>query len=239
MKRFNDSGQMVIGLAAMVGLVAFILMTNLQSENKLLVSKIFEMRSRLEVETAIDYFGQELYKSYLLSTPVPDSLASEGKIPPNVPSATTPNGLDFYIVGKKLCSERKMGITDVPICIVLPDDFIAKLELENKNQRTAPGFLGAEIVRYLFAQKPARAEMKKNVMSQPVPGAVLTNITRTFNPAFTSDYSHYDCTSQPTVLKCVKVKICVKPSGCTDPLEKDKVIQTYVFTLAPKSQLRE
>ena len=40
----NEKGQMVVGLAGLVGLIAFILMNNLQSENKLLVSKIGSLK---------------------------------------------------------------------------------------------------------------------------------------------------------------------------------------------------
>ncbi len=238
MKKLNNKGQVVIGLAVLVGLVAFMLMSNLQSENKLLVSKILDVRSRLEAESAIDFFGQELYKSYLLSSVIPDSIANDRRFP--VTTADPTSTLEFNINGNKLCSQRKVGTKEVPICITLPADFLALLRKENLQPHKSVNYVKSEFLNSIFGQNLARAEVKKNILSQPVPGvAAITTITRIFNPLFTKQYSRYNCNSDPTVLKCVKVKICIKPSGCTALLDKDKVIQTYVFTLAPKTQLRD
>ena len=199
------------------------------------------MRSRLETESAIDTFGRELYKSYLLSAVIPDSITNDRRF---LPTTTDPTStLEFYIVpGNQICNQRKIGSVDLPICINLPADFMAKFRQENLHDHNSVHYVQMELLNYIFNQNEARAEVKKNYLSQPVPAGAgsSTNFAPNFvNPTFLKEYSRYNCSTDPTVLKCVKVKICIKPSGCQVGLDSDKVIQTYVFTLAPKTLLRD
>ena len=106
------------------------------------------------------------------------------------------------------------------------------------NQEHQMMYVKTEILKSLLKINEAQADVKKNLISQPTPSAlVVTTATESFaNPVFLNQYDRYNCTADPA-LRCLKIKICIRPSGClTDAV---KIIQTYVFTLAPTTLLRD
>ncbi len=250
----NNKGQTTVALVIVVGLIAFILMSNLQKQTLFVVKKVIEMKVQAEGESAINDFALQLYNAYIQAAVVPDALQL-GSLRLSTPSVSYPttldpkDNLDFYLNGNKLCAARMRLISNnLDICINLPADFVTLLERQQQYHNATPEnqFYVVNILKRSFSVSKAWAQTQPAMaLSRPDASLAppLSTVNRTPTTAeydlFKSQYDQYNCDNPalPSRIACVKIQICLKISGCATDAEKIK--QTFVFLRNPTTQLRE
>ncbi len=241
---FSRRGQTTIGIVAVVAVISFILMMNLQSQAEIVQRKIIATKAQSEAESAINDFARQLYSAYVQAAVIKESMDGNLRFkPPNIINGT----FEFYISsGRKLCTSRARNGTDVSICITLPDDFaqIQKNYFLDPNYETRQQSFFVRLAIKIFFVENAQAQRVQTASFAPNPNAVFpalavdrsTASPITAEPYFVEQYEQLNCEGANPRLGCVKIKICLKFSGCTK--EEEKVRQTYVFLRVPNTQLR-
>ncbi len=243
---FNRRGQATIGIVAVVAVISFILMMNLQSQAEIVQRKIIATKAQSEAETAINDFALQLYSAYVQAAVIKESLT--GNLRYKAPTPNINNGtFEFFLQnsGRKLCTSRARNAVDVSICITLPDDF-ARLQknyyLDPDYETKQQSFFTRLMIKTFFVEN-VQAQQVQTASFAPNPNAVLpalgvnrSTAAPAAEPNFVEQYELQNCEGASPRLGCVKIKICLKFSGCTK--EEEKVRQTYVFLRVPDTQLR-
>lgn len=257
----NRNGQVVSGLVLIVGIVAAILASNMNTQHNFMMQKLIESNQRLELESAIEYFGIELYNAYLRSAIIPNSIYDENRKNPRTHQDPISN-LVFNLPsewGGKICLKRKYSGKD--LCLDLNKDFADPAtfkstdiqhqyykvpEFEKQNSLWSSLMIAPiQFFRKILNINDVNAEISKNSISQPdVDTALVVNVDRQFtNTSFKSNYSNYNCPplAGTANLVCVSVKICLKLSRdeCDSAPDREKILQTYIFTKAPSTFQRD
>jgi hypothetical protein len=259
-KHFDQRGSATIGLTLVVVSLGFYLLTTIQSETLLFVKRSVDIQSRLDAEFAIDVFGSELQRAYVLGSRVADSLTgSGGEVLRYRPASQLIEYKGFKLYSPsnhKICYLRSFAEdSPAPICITLQDNLVVHriapdrtIEIALARQQESDRTFGQRF-REAFANlalKTSQWIRMPSAYALPAPDSqwdpgdtALASLSLPVNkdfadPGFQKDYTSRQCGAGSS-FDCVTVKFCVKLSqNCTN---EEFITQTYIFDPIPQTEL--
>jgi hypothetical protein len=248
----GSRGFATIGITAVIiALMTFLYMI-IGDQIVLFKKQEVTQRARLDAETAINVFGSGLYRAYVLGSEMPEAISGQRYRATNLHDYKS---IKIYAPEpRKICFDRAVAGTAYPLCITVPDDLVVKSierdPAEGSTYQVALDSSGGP-TPFDFAFLVDRAAMAlKTAIGVPTahalrgdpwdPGtaglnAINFSVSRSYGGDFPELYSSQNC-SNTTTVDCVKIKFCVRLlEHCKS--EQDYIIQTYVFTRPPRTQL--
>jgi hypothetical protein len=249
----SSRGYAAIGVTMVIVSLMTILYMIIGDQIVLFKKQEVSHRARLDAESAINVFGTGLYRAYVLGSELPESINGDRYRDNHLYDY---NSIKIYAPDPRgICFERTIAGSAYPICITLPNDLVVKridrdplesstyeVALNVSADDSAPFDLAFLAGKAALALKEAiRLPRAQALRSEPWdPGAaglnaITFNVNRSFGGTFPALYTNQNC-SNTTTIDCVKIKFCVRlAQNCRT--DQDYIVQTYVFTRPPRSQL--